>query len=148
MSEGDRSIALTTACDDLQAQLEASDRSLQHLKYDLILLQDTLKTAIERADTLGGLRHHLNELRGNMREQRAALREVRQAASKLCESMTHACEEMVRLAREKETLAATHAALIAEHRRLQDLSPDQFSDTQELLTPPPADDYSRRDPTA
>lgn len=118
MSDSDRSQALNTACDDLQAQLEAGDRSFRHLDHDLLLLREALRTAASHTHTLNDLYRHLAELRGNMREQRTALREVRSAAIKLSATIAQARASMELLADEKQALEQTHAALLAEHLQL------------------------------
>jgi chromosome segregation ATPase len=117
MSASDRSVLLTTACDDLQAQLEASDRSFRHIDHDLTALRETLRATVVHSDTLARLQQHLADLRGNMREQRSALREVRSAATKLCATVVQARNEMATLAEDKHALESTHAALLNEHAR-------------------------------
>jgi predicted nucleic acid-binding Zn-ribbon protein len=117
MSEADRSFALATACQDLQAQLEAGDRSLRHVDHDLTLLREALHAAVTHTATLTDLQQHLNELRGTMREQRSALREVRRAAAKLCATIAQARETMTMLADQKEALEQTHATLLADDAR-------------------------------
>jgi hypothetical protein len=105
MTAGDRSVLLTTACDDLQAQLEAGDRSARHLDEDLVLLAATAgSTATSNANTLAALQQHLNELRRNMREQRVALREVRAAAHAVCGSMARARDTMKALKDQNDAL--------------------------------------------
>lgn len=114
MSDSERSVALTTACDDLQAQLEAGDRSLRHLDHDLTLLREALRTATSQTHSLTDLYRHLAELRGNMREQRTALREVRRAATRLCATMAQTRDRMELLTDEQRALEQTQAALLAE----------------------------------
>ena len=104
MSNGDRAAALATACDDLQAQLEAGDRSMRHLDDDMLLLHDALQAAFAHAERIGSLRRHMRELRANMREQRQALREVRRAAQLLCESIARARDSVASLADETPAL--------------------------------------------
>jgi hypothetical protein len=105
MTSGDRSALLTTACDDLQAQLEAGDRSARHLDEDLVLLAATAgSTATSNANTLAALQRHLNELRRNMREQRVALREVRAAGHALCASMARTRDSMKALKDQNDAL--------------------------------------------
>ena len=118
MGDSDHSVALTTACDDLQAQLEAGDRSLRHLDHDLALLKDVLQTAFVHAERLGNLQRHLTELRDNMREQRDALREVRRAARTVCASVAQTREGMASLANERAALERNHAALLSDQERL------------------------------
>jgi hypothetical protein len=122
MSVGVRSEALATACDDLQAQLEAGDRSMRHLDHDVLLLDEALQAAFVHADRMGNLQLHMRELRANMREQREALREVRRAAHLLCDSVARARERLTSLVEEKATLDANDAALRGEQARLQTLT--------------------------
>ena len=118
MCDGDRSAALTTACDDLQAQLEAGDRSLRHLDHDLLLLHESLQAAFVHAGKIGSLQLHMKELRANMREQRDALREVRRAARALCASLEHTRRNVASLA--TETAVSDHtAAALGEQTRLE-----------------------------
>jgi len=119
MSEGDRS-ALTTACDDLQAQIEAGDRSMRHLDHDLSQLQGTLHTAIVHAEKIVSLQGHMRELRANMREQRQALREVRRAAQSLCEAVESARTALAALKAEERAADRNDAALLAEGDHVQE----------------------------
>jgi chromosome segregation ATPase len=98
MAEDSRVTALTTACDDLQAQLEAGDRSVRHVHYDLTELGATLASLTQHTEALAVLLQHMRELRANMGEQRKALREVRAAARALCASVTEAQENVLQLA--------------------------------------------------
>jgi septal ring factor EnvC (AmiA/AmiB activator) len=125
MSEGDPS-ALTTACDDLQAQLEAGDRSMRHLDYDVSQLQWILHTAMMHAEKIGNLQRHMRELRANMREQRQALREVRRAAHLLCGAAESAREAIATLTAEQRAADANDAALLPE---------DEASRTRERTSP-------------
>jgi predicted nuclease with TOPRIM domain len=124
MSEGDRAAPLTTACDDLQAQLEAGDRTFRHLTEDLGFVSAALRDAALRVETFADLQRHIQDLRGNMREQRAALREVRRAARKLCDSVTQAREQMLALADENRTLEMNNAQLLADDAQLRDTARD------------------------
>ena len=119
MSDSNRSLALTTACDDLQAQIEAGDRSFRRIDDDLTRLRDALHVTVTQAETLTHLQRHLADLRGNMREQRSALREVRRAAVKLCATIAQARVRMETLLEEKRALEHTHTTLLAEHAHLR-----------------------------
>ena len=119
MSERDRSVALTTACDDLQAQLEAGNRNMRHLDHELELLREGLHTAFVHAERLGNLERHMREMRANMRDQRDALREIRRAARLLGASVAQARESVASLAKERGALERSHAALPADQERLQ-----------------------------
>jgi phage-related tail protein len=119
MSEGDPS-ALTTACDDLQAQLEAGDRSMRHLDYDMSQLQGILHTAMVHTEKIGNLQRHMRELRANMREQRQALREVRRAAHLLCGAAESARQAIAMLTAEQRAADANDAALLPEDGSVQD----------------------------
>ena len=114
VNDGERS-ALTTACDDLQAQLEAGDRSMRHLDQDLSSLHEALQAAFVHAEKIGDLQRHMRELRANMREQRQALGEVRRAARALCASMTRTRESVASLVDEKVALDANHDMVAADH---------------------------------
>jgi predicted nucleic acid-binding Zn-ribbon protein len=153
MSEGDRSIALTTACDDLQAQLEAGDRSFRRLDNDVSCLGEALRSAANHTETIASLLRHLNELRGNMREQRSALREVRKAAAKLCTTVAEARDTMTTLADGKQALDDAHAARVREMP--QDLAAhethghhlhDHVSELREFTKRLPATKTSLRNP--
>jgi hypothetical protein len=109
MSTGDRSFPLTTACDDLQAQLEAGDRSVRHLDEDLVVLLAALTPTDPHPATLADLQRHLSDLRQNMHEQRTALREVRAAARSLCASVARARETMKALHEENDERERTTA---------------------------------------
>ena len=97
MSDDSRLTALTTACDDLQAQLEAGDRTVRHVDEDLTDLGATLTSLTRHTAMLAQVLQHMRELRANMREQRKALREVRAAATALCASVTSTQEKMLQL---------------------------------------------------
>jgi predicted nucleic acid-binding Zn-ribbon protein len=120
MSEGDRSFALATACDDLQAQLEAGDRSVRQLDRDIARLRDAVRAAVIQSETLSSLQRHLTDLRANMAEQRSALREVRRAARTLCETVAQARGRMTAIADEKDALERRHAAIVAEQTHLHE----------------------------
>ena len=120
-----RSTALNTACDDLQAQLEAGDRSLRHVDRDVTLLREAITTAVCQTEMMGDLSRHLHELRDNMREQRAALREVRRAANRLCTAMSETRDCMETLVEQKLALERTHTALRSEHARLHETPRDR-----------------------
>ena len=119
MIDSERSIALTTACDDLQAQIEAGDRSFRHVNDDLTRLRDALDATVTQGETLDELQRHLTDLYGNMREQRSALREVRRAAIKLCATIADTRDGTEMLVDEKRALERTHSKLRAEHARLR-----------------------------
>jgi predicted nuclease with TOPRIM domain len=161
MSDSDRSIALTTACDDLQAQLEAGDRSVRHIDDDLTLLREALHTAVTQVSTLTDLQRHIADLRANMAEQRTALREVRRAATKLCATVSQAREQMETLADETQVLEPTNEALRSEHARRLNRLPDpiddkadagqrydSLADEQRFRTGLPTTATSDHDPTA
>ena len=119
VSEGERS-ALTTACDDLQAQIEAGDRSMRHLDHDVSQLQGTLHTAMVHAEKIVSLQGHMRELRANMREQRQALREVRRAAHSLCDAVESARTALATLSAEERAADRNDAALLAEDERVRE----------------------------
>jgi chromosome segregation ATPase len=144
MSEVDRAAALRTACDDLQAQLEAGDRTARHLDRDLNALTDAVQIARVHTETLADLQRHIGDLRANMREERAALSEVRKAARTLCASVARARETMTAFAHEKQVLEATQAALVAECQRLRD-DPDGEPAAPPDLTGDPAKSWPDRD---
>ncbi|HEY6361469.1 MAG TPA: hypothetical protein VIX63_10210 [Vicinamibacterales bacterium] len=113
----DRSIALTTACDDLQAQLEAGNRSVRLIDDDLTELGALLPSVFAQTAKLTGLLKHMGELRANMLEQRKALREVRAAAKALCAAvttMTTLVEEQLEL--EEPSAPAARTAGLATDR--------------------------------
>jgi hypothetical protein len=122
--EGHRCAALATACDDLQAQFDAGERSYRHVDRDLTLLHDTLRTSVHPTDVLDDLQRHLHNLRHNMREQQSALLEVRRAAIKVCSAVSHGRQQPGTLAEKKRTLERTHAALLNEHARLRETPRD------------------------
>jgi chromosome segregation ATPase len=128
MSDGERSIALTTACDDLQAQLEAGDRNVRHIDHDLTMLRDALRVTVVQTETLAALQRHIGDLRANMREQRFALREVRRAATTLCATIAQTREEMESLADESKLLPRTHQAMLNEPARLHETPRDLAGD--------------------
>ncbi len=107
MGDNERSMPLIVACDDLEAQLEAGDRSVRHINDDLTTLDALLVAVLEQTSTLANLRRHMRELRANMQEQRQALREVRRAATVLCAPVlisrqhTIVLEEETRVVEEK-----------------------------------------------
>jgi chromosome segregation ATPase len=160
MSEGERSIALTTACDDLQAQLEAGDRSVRHLDHDLSELRQALAKAFAQAETLGNLHRHMSELRAHMREQRQALREVRRAAYTLSCSIAQTREGIAALAEQTSELERSHAELAVEvlagPRRLAHASvggsgpyavSERDSDPKGAITPQRQSHATKSDPT-
>jgi chromosome segregation ATPase len=144
MREADRAAALTTACDDLQAQLEAGDRTARHLDRDVNALTEAVQVARVHTETLADLQRHLHDLRANMREERLALSEVRKAARTLCASVARARETMTTLAQEKQALEAAHAALVTECQRLRD-DPDGEAAAPPDLTDHPAKSWPDRD---
>jgi predicted nuclease with TOPRIM domain len=128
MSEGERSIALTTACDDLQAQLEAGDRNVRHIDHDLTMLRDALRVTVVHTETLADLQRHIGDLRANLREQRFALREVRRAATTLCATVAQTREEMESLADESKRLPLMHQGALNESARLHETPRDLAGD--------------------
>jgi multidrug resistance efflux pump len=101
MGDDDRSIGLTAACDDLEAQLEAGDRSVRRIDDDLTELGARLTAVFEHTAALAGLLRHMRELRVTMREQRNALQEVRAAATVLCTAVTETRQNIDALAGER-----------------------------------------------
>jgi hypothetical protein len=73
----DHAFALDTACADLQAQMEASDRTIRLLDHDIAEIDERLATSREHGNLLGEARRHLKDLRHNLDQQRIALRLVR-----------------------------------------------------------------------
>jgi hypothetical protein len=158
VSDSERSIALTTACDDLQAQLEAGDRSVRHIDHDLTMLRDALRVTVVQTDTLIDLQRHIADLRANMREQRSALREVRRAASKLCATVAQTRDEMESLADKHQILPRTHTVLNERaqlHQTPRDLAGDDtlaaqagdsLTDERRITTRPPTNATSDVDP--
>ncbi len=116
MSESDRSDAITTACDDLQAQIEAGDRSMRHIDHEVELLNEAISLGLVHADRLGNLQRRMNEMRTHMLEQRTALREVRKAARTLCASVARARERTATLANEQAVLERDHPTVRAEFK--------------------------------
>ena len=119
MSERDRRAALTTACDDLQAQLEAVTRSVRHLVRDVTVLSDAPDAARALTQHLAELQRHLDDLRSNVSEEWNALRGVRVAAYTLSASVDPMRGGRTTLAEDKQALERTHAALQVEHARLR-----------------------------
>jgi predicted nucleic acid-binding Zn-ribbon protein len=158
MSDSERSIALTTACDDLQAQVEAGDRSVRHIDRDLTLLRDALRATVAQTETLGALQRHIGDLQRNMREQRSALREVRREATKLCAAMAETLGRVQTLVDEQQVLERPRDALVADHAGLGTTLPeppdtgsytehrrDPFADDQRFTTRRPTSETSGRD---
>jgi hypothetical protein len=71
-----RTVPLRTALDDLQAQLEAGDRTLARINHEVDDLDRAFDESIRQADLVGRLRRRLKELRAHLQEQRATLREA------------------------------------------------------------------------
>jgi len=87
---GTLTTASETHLNDLQAEMEAGSRRLEHIASEGTKIRDSLwEKQLEQASLMGSLVKQITELRACLKQQRATMRDLRHDIRGLRELATH-----------------------------------------------------------